>query len=688
MALEAAAVSGSAALGCSTIGIALYANAVAWRSGVSEDASQETPGLASSILTTSCRQVMKVLEAPSLVSAALSDPADDLRLAASQGEILATAAECSVNGKPPTSGFVTFNGEVLKVGTNLASAIPIIALGGAEVSLQGKDITIVPKESPALVVQLDTFSQATEWEATLKTCARKLSHPAKRLEEVLHQASDFQKAIDDLNIQVQRVSPRHHAHHHAEHGTGHGHHGHGQEHGQHSECDGHAHHDGDGHGHHDGHQKGGESNQKTIFMAAEAYSKIEELKNSLLMAESRLTQQDEELLQLQARNAALKHDNGHLQDDLLFFKSSQGSVGSDLQSRAVRQDQIISDQEIQIAELQNDLHQQKLQHDREMEAALADNLALQKEVNELYVQLDGELSKETLAPDEPQLQQAQAEMGSLQTVLSAANQELEQMRARFNAAEKELAIQTENQAKSSLALVEKHQEELDFLNAELAKAKVQADTYKEQAEQANQANRELNVKLQEEKLAVKETPDVASPLDDTDGNALRGDKKLTARELQAIQTHLQSVHKRAGAAEARSRTLEKDKASNEALKQMLSEQKEHYENALQALSQKLEEQSIPETLQPEVTKASEMENKSDSSVSTNNPRDPRYVRDGNIAGSRRRPRSAGKFKPSLPEMAFVGWAPDTLLGGKNRPLSGRVPALDAMAERRVTVTAA
>jgi len=107
-------------------------------------------------------------------------------------------------------------------------------------------------------------------------------------------------------------------------------------------------------------------------------------------------------------------------------------------------------------------------------------------------------------------------------------------------------------------------------------------------------------------------------------------------------------------------------------------------------TQKLDqgEESPDTAAQGDVTQASVMTKKSDSSVSTNNPRDPRYVRAGNAAGPSKRPRSGGQVKPTLPQMAFLGWIPDLGGGGKNRPLSGRVPALDAMADRRVTVTAA
>jgi len=105
----------------------------------------------------------------------------------------------------------------------------------------------------------------------------------------------------------------------------------------------------------------------------------------------------------------------------------------------------------------------------------------------------------------------------------------------------------------------------------------------------------LAVRLHEEKFALLKDADPQLLDEDSfrpEDLSFRADKKLTARELQAIQAHLQSVHKRAGAAEARSRTLEKDKASIDTLKQMLSEQREHYERQLQALSMKLEEQSM------------------------------------------------------------------------------------------------
>ncbi|CAE7765336.1 unnamed protein product [Symbiodinium sp. CCMP2456] len=40
-----------------------------------------------------------------------------------------------------------------------------------------------------------------------------------------------------------------------------------------------------------------------------------------------------------------------------------------------------------------------------------------------------------------------------------------------------------------------------------------------------------------------------------------------------------------------------------------------------------------------------------------------------------------------PQMAFLGIPPDLGCGGKDRPLSGGIAVLDAMADRRVTVTA-
>mmetsp|Transcript_2420 Transcript_2420/g.5757 ORF Transcript_2420/g.5757 Transcript_2420/m.5757 type:complete len:331 (-) Transcript_2420:69-1061(-) len=48
---------------------------------------------------------------------------------------------------------------------------------------------------------------------------------------------------------------------------------------------------------------------------------------------------------------------------------------------------------------------------------------------------------------------------------------------------------------------------------------------------------------------------------------------------------------------------------------------------------------------------------------------------------------SSKQKPTLPQMAFLGFPPDLGCGGKDRPLSGGIAVLDAMADRQVTVTA-
>ncbi|CAJ1436079.1 unnamed protein product, partial [Effrenium voratum] len=53
----------------------------------------------------------------------------------------------------------------------------------------------------------------------------------------------------------------------------------------------------------------------------------------------------------------------------------------------------------------------------------------------------------------------------------------------------------------------------------------------------------------------------------------------------------------------------------------------------------------------------------------------------------RRPRSAVKQKPTLPQMAFLGSPPDLGCPGKDRPISGGVPVLNMTADRQVTVTA-
>lgn len=52
-----------------------------------------------------------------------------------------------------------------------------------------------------------------------------------------------------------------------------------------------------------------------------------------------------------------------------------------------------------------------------------------------------------------------------------------------------------------------------------------------------------------------------------------------------------------------------------------------------------------------------------------------------------RPRSSARQKPILPQMASLGCPPDLPCPGKDRPVSGGIPVLNALSDRRVCVTA-
>jgi len=73
-------------------------------------------------------------------------------------------------------------------------------------------------------------------------------------------------------------------------------------------------------------------------------------------------------------------------------------------------------------------------------------------------------------------------------------------------------------------------------------------------------------------------------------------------------------------------------------------------------------------------------------TSCTRPRAPKPAA-GRPASSRVSRAQSSKQKPTLPQMAFLGIPPDLGCGGKDRPLSGGIAVLDAMADRRVTVTA-
>jgi len=73
-------------------------------------------------------------------------------------------------------------------------------------------------------------------------------------------------------------------------------------------------------------------------------------------------------------------------------------------------------------------------------------------------------------------------------------------------------------------------------------------------------------------------------------------------------------------------------------------------------------------------------------ASCKRPRAPKPAA-GRPASSRVSRAQSSKQKPTLPQMAFLGIPPDLGCGGKDRPLSGGIAVLDAMADRRVTVTA-
>lgn len=115
----------------------------------------------------------------------------------------------------------------------------------------------------------------------------------------------------------------------------------------------------------------------------------------------------------------------------------------------------------------------------------------------------------------------------------------------------------------------------------------EVEVYRLRAEKAN-----LELQSGEKPSTPDTDSGIFSPkgpsLPDTDLNSFSPKGKLSPWELQAMKAHLQSVHKRVGAAEAKSRSLEKDAAAKEPLKQLLQHQREHYEEQLQELRSQLD----------------------------------------------------------------------------------------------------
>jgi len=209
MALQGTAVGASAALGCGTMGIAVYANIAEYLTKRTEQRQNHegTPDCAAQIIATVGGISKQVLGAPALVRSAFTDPMEELRKAGQHNEKFATA-EISVAGSPLSSGYAAFNGEVLRAGPSFDRALPLVALGGAEVNLDGKTLTVLPKQIPKLLLQLPNENEAEKWYEWLQKATEK-DDPIQRLHDVLTEAHDLEKHLSDIHDQRRRQSPTH-----------------------------------------------------------------------------------------------------------------------------------------------------------------------------------------------------------------------------------------------------------------------------------------------------------------------------------------------------------------------------------------------------------------------------------------------------------------------------------------------
>lgn len=172
---------------------------------------RDTPDCAAQIIATVGGISRQVLGSPALVRSAFTDPIEELRKARERNEKFATA-EISVAGEALCSGYAAFNGEVIRTGPSLERALPVVALGGAEVQRDGKTLTVQPKQTPTLLLQLPNEKEAENWHEWLKEATQR-DDPVQRLHDVLTEAHDLEKHLTDMQNQMKR-------------GHGHGHHGH------------------------------------------------------------------------------------------------------------------------------------------------------------------------------------------------------------------------------------------------------------------------------------------------------------------------------------------------------------------------------------------------------------------------------------------------------------------------------
>jgi len=309
MALEGAAVAASATFGCSAMGVAVYSNLVTFLKAQrekNEALGEDAPDCAARIIDLVAKTSRQVCETPELMRAAFTDPLEELRKAGQEPHMqLASRTEYSVHGAELLSGYVTFDGEVLKVGQAVSAVVPLLAVAGAQVERDGKTLTVIPKQAPALVLQLEDQEQAEQWQTRLGTASNKHPDPVDRLDRVVSQAHELMKHLSDLRAQMKRPARAHHSHKSEEHGHGNGHgHGHG-----HGHCEDHDHGGhGDGHGSAAGHDAEHSSPKKAAAAPEPARDsraeELEETKHLLMVAQCRESALQQQVAGLQAELAA------------------------------------------------------------------------------------------------------------------------------------------------------------------------------------------------------------------------------------------------------------------------------------------------------------------------------------------------------------------------------------------------
>lgn len=316
MALEGAAVAASATFGCSAMGVAVYSNLVTFLKAQrekNEALGEDAPDCAARIIDLVAKTSRQVCETPELLRAAFTDPLEELRKAGQEPHMqLASRTEYSVHGAELLSGYATFDGEVLKVGQAVSAVVPLLAVAGAQVERDGKTLTVIPKQAPALVLQLEDEEQAEQWQTRLGTASNKHPDPVDRLDRVVSQAHELMKHLSDLRAQMKRPARAHHSHKSEEHGHGNGHgHGHGHGHCEDHDHGGHGSH-GDGHGSpsHGSAGHGAEHSSPKKMGAAPPPARdthaeeLEETKHLLVVAQCRESALQQQVAGLQAELAA------------------------------------------------------------------------------------------------------------------------------------------------------------------------------------------------------------------------------------------------------------------------------------------------------------------------------------------------------------------------------------------------